>query len=130
MKKLVLLCVLTAFMACSEHETTYSVDSSLEPYVTQFYQAGAARGVTVSRNLVAELTDFKAQASVDIKVYEDQNYLYANKTLFNYRAANGYTSIIEAEIYKKLAGLFMKRNVEMTAVNDSNREAYFDQIFK
>lgn len=117
-------------MACSEHETTYSVDSSLEPYVTTFYQAGAARGVTVSRNLVAELTDFKAQASVDIKVYDDQNYLYANKTLFNYRTANGFTSVIEAEIYTKLAGLFMKRNVTATAVDDSNREALFDEIFK
>lgn len=130
MKKLVLLCVLASFMACSDNDTTYSVAPELDPFVESFYAAGAARGVDVPRNLVAEITENKTQATTKAFKEHDQNYFYYDRIVFGVHKNAGNDLVIESIVYHDLAGLLMKRHIVIPDLSDSNREAYFDQIFK
>jgi hypothetical protein len=123
MKKYLLVIVaLVAFSCGEEHETTFSVQSELDSYVTRFYDEAEAHGVSIPRNLVAEISD-KAQSVARCTTLESQNYLYVNPSI-----ADG--TLREAYIYKELTALFMKRTVQFSSSTNANRAAEFNEAFQ
>lgn len=123
MKKYLLIIVL-AFVACScsEHETTFSVQSELDSYVTRFYEEAAERGITLPQNLVAKISH-KAQSVANCTTLESQNYLYVNPSIND-------GILREASIYKELTSLFMHRTVDFSSVTTANREIEFNAAFQ
>lgn len=134
------LALLIFFASCNEeNETIYSVDPALESYVSAFYTEAAERGVTIPRNLIAELKAIQgiSHAQTD---YE-QNKLYFNDTMFaNFKAA-GVEPLIEAHVFYRLGGLLLHREISedlsfmnpafmFEPYNSENKEAMLDRLFQ
>lgn len=114
--------------SCSDDDVRYSVAPELETYVNTFISEAQERGVTIPKNnLIAELTDFKAQSVANTTTDGDQRYLYVHKGLFDYGTSSGNTALIEYSIFNELGGIFIKNKVIMSQYD---REAFFNQLIK
>lgn len=114
--------------SCSEDDVRYSVSPELETYVNTFIAEAQERGVTIPKNnLIAELTDFKAQSVANATTDGDQRYLYVHKGLFDYGTATGNTTLVEYSIFNELGGIFVKNKVVMPQYE---REEFFNQLIK
>lgn len=121
---IVLFCTV---MSCEEENSTrYSIDPQLAQYVDVFYGEASERGVTIPRNLVAELSAHGVQGISKSEVSHDQYYLYFNETMFTNFKAAGLESQIEANVFVRLTEVFMKRNIPY----QPSKEAYFDAVFE
>lgn len=135
MKKYLLVFNLFLILSCSEDDVRYSVDPALDAYVNTFISEAQERGVTIPKNnLIAELTDFKAQSIANGSIDGDQKFLYVHKGLFEYGTSSGKTALIEYSIFDALGGLFVSNSVnlgDLTKIESTySREAYFDELIK
>lgn len=136
--KTLIVTVLTVFViSCTEeNEIRYSVDPALSTYVETFYAEAAERGVTIPKNLVATLSaNVQGISKADIDM--EQNRLIFNEVLISTMP----TSLVEAHVYYRLGGLFLKKNISegvsfmnpdymFTPYNPVNKEAMFDALFQ
>src|SRR5690349_6756173 len=109
MKKSILFFALFAtILACKEeNEIRYSVTPELAPYVETFYAETAERGVTIPKNLVAELKS--AQGITSGQTIEGQNYLYFNPVIFAEHKRLGMENQIEAYVVARMAAIFLHK---------------------
>lgn len=126
MKKYIAILLTLITISCHDNDVKYSVDPQLEPYVDIFIAEAQERGVTIPKNnLIAELTDYKAQAIVNATRDMDQKILYVHKGIFDYATSTGRT--IEYDIFNGLGELFIPNKVVMTQYE---REAFFNDLLK
>jgi hypothetical protein len=128
-KSLLIAALLLACFACSEDDDTqYVVAPELETYVNTFISEAQERGVTIPKNnLIAELTDFKAQSVANASTDGDQRYLYVHKGLFDYGTASGNTTLVEYSMFNALGEIFVHNKVVMSQYE---REEFFNQLIK
>lgn len=127
-KSLLFVALAVVLASCHDDDTQYSVAPELDTYVNTFISEAQERGVTIPKNnLIAELTDFKAQSVANTATDGNQRYLYVHKGLFDYGAASGKTALIEYSIFNALGGLIIKNSVNMVQYE---REAFFNQLIK
>jgi hypothetical protein len=128
-KSLLIAALLLACFACSEDDDTqYVVAPELETYVNTFISEAQERGVTIPKNnLIAELTDFKAQSVANASTDGDQRYLYVHKGLFDYGTASGNTTLVEYSMFNALGEIFVHNKVVMAQYE---REEFFNQLIK
>lgn len=121
MKKLTIAIVLLMAFACTdENEIVYSVDPALESYVDTFYQEASERGLTLPKNLIAEVS-FKAQAIANGSIDRGQKYVYVSESI-------PMNSGMERYIFNALGEVFVHNKVTVSGVYD--REAFFNELFK
>lgn len=127
-KSLLFLALIAVLTSCHDDDTQYAVAPELETYVNTFISEAQERGVTIPKNnLIAELTDFKAQAVANTATDGDQKYLYVHKGLFDYSVSSGQTSLIEYNIFNALGEIFVSNKV---TVAQYEREAFFNELIK
>lgn len=133
------LLVLVATACNEDNEIVYSVDPELQPYVNTFYTEAAERNVVIPKNLIAEIKAVQSAAQVDTQY--GQNYLYFDPINLDYYVQNAGERFIEAHIYNRLGGLFLKRSpsteysfmnpeVRYGGYNPDDKEALFDELFQ
>lgn len=130
MKNPVLLLAFVCLFACNdEQEIQFTVAPALDSYVTQFYDAAAARDVMIPRNLIA---DFRTHILASAEVGRDgaQNTFYIQQNYFDF----GTDEQREAKVFLYLSKLFVnKPSAEVVEIlkgyKSENKQAVFDQLF-
>jgi hypothetical protein len=119
MKKYILILSIFAF-ACSEEETTYSVDPALQTYIDTFVAESAERGVTIPKeNLIVQFGPSQSVASVAFR--GEQRYLYVSQAITD--PAREYS------IFNALGEIYVQNKVVVNAAT-YNRESFFDELIK
>lgn len=140
---IVTIAIVIILAGCQEeNETVYSIDSALDPYVSTFYAEAAERGVVIPKNLIGEIK--LGQSMVETYTQHNQNYLYFQPTSFDYYIKRNEERFIEAHVYNRLGGLFLKRSpilaedslsfmnpkIRFGGYDPVNKEILFDELFK
>jgi hypothetical protein len=127
-KSLLFATLVVVLVSCHDDDTQYVVDTQLETYVNTFISEAQERGVVIHKNnLIAELTDHKAQSVANATTDGDQKYLYVHKGLYDYSVSSGYTALVEYNIFNALGEIFVHNKVVMAQYE---REEFFNQLIK